>query len=218
VLAGGQSLVPLLNMRLAAPEHIVDLNGLRGEPAEPEAEDGWVRFGPLVRQAAAERSEIVARHAPLVRAALHHVAHPAIRSRGTLVGRVAHADPAGELPAVLVALRGRQILGGFAQGLGGAVSEEIAYDGDGQIRNASFMDFLMPYATEDPASAAAAHGDSVPAQPARGEGRGRGGHHPGLGGHRRGRGRRTGRAVDSMPLSPPRIFEMVSELEDRGSL
>jgi aerobic carbon-monoxide dehydrogenase large subunit len=51
---------------------------------------------------------------------------------------------------VLVALRGRQILGGFAQGLGGAVWEEIAYDGDGQIRNASFMDFLMPYATEIP--------------------------------------------------------------------
>ena len=106
LLAGGQSLIPILNMRLAAPAHIVDLNFLAGEPAEPELRDGALAFGPLVRLAAAETSPLVAERLPLLRQALRHVAHPAIRSRGTLVGSIAHADPAAELPAVMVLVDG----------------------------------------------------------------------------------------------------------------
>jgi carbon-monoxide dehydrogenase medium subunit len=101
ILAGGQSLIPILNMRLSAPAHLVDVNGLRDEPAEPVLDDGVLRFPPLVRHAAAERSP----H-PLLREALSYVGHPAIRSRGTIVGSIAHADPAAELPAALLALDG----------------------------------------------------------------------------------------------------------------
>ena len=106
LLAGGQSLIPILNMRLAAPAHIVDLNFLRDEPGEPVLEDGALAFGPLVRLRAAERSPLVAERLPLLAEVLGHVAHPAIRSRGTLVGSIAHADPAAELPALLVLLEG----------------------------------------------------------------------------------------------------------------
>jgi aerobic carbon-monoxide dehydrogenase medium subunit len=106
VLAGGQSLIPILNMRLAAPDHLVDLNFLEGEPAEPVLDGGALAFGPLVRLAAAERSPLVALRLPLLTQTLAHVAHPAIRSRGTLVGSIAHADPAAELPALMALLRG----------------------------------------------------------------------------------------------------------------
>ena len=106
LLAGGQSLLPILNMRLAAPAHLIDLNFLRDEPAEPMLDDGALVFGPLVRQAAAERSPLVAEKLPLLLEVLQHVAHPAIRSRGTVVGSIAHADPAAELPALFVLLDG----------------------------------------------------------------------------------------------------------------
>ena len=104
VLAGGQSLIPVLNMRLASPGHLVDVNWLRDEPTEPRDAGDAVAFGPLVRQAAAERSDVVATRAPLLHEALAFVAHPAIRTRGTVCGSVAHADPAAELPAVMLAL------------------------------------------------------------------------------------------------------------------
>ena len=106
LLAGGQSLIPILNMRLAAPAHVIDLNFLEREPAEPALDHGALAFGPLVRLAAAERSPLVAERLPLLAEVLGHVAHPAIRSRGTLVGSIAHADPAAELPALLVLLEG----------------------------------------------------------------------------------------------------------------
>jgi aerobic carbon-monoxide dehydrogenase medium subunit len=106
VLAGGQSLIPILNMRLAAPAHLIDINHLEGEPVEPALRDGAAAFGPLVRLSAAERSALVADRLPVLAAALPHVAHPAIRSRGTVVGSIAHADPAAELPAVLALLEG----------------------------------------------------------------------------------------------------------------
>jgi aerobic carbon-monoxide dehydrogenase medium subunit len=106
LLAGGQSLVPILNMRLAAPAHVIDLNFLRDEPAEPVLDEGMLAFGPLVRQRAAERSPLVGEHLPLLAEVLQYVAHPAIRSRGTVAGSVAHADPAAELPALLVLLEG----------------------------------------------------------------------------------------------------------------
>jgi carbon-monoxide dehydrogenase medium subunit len=101
ILAGGQSLIPILNMRLAAPAHLVDINRLPGEAGEPALEGGAVRFGPLVRHADAERG-----CHPLLEEALSYVGHPAIRSRGTVVGSIAHADPAAELPAALLALDG----------------------------------------------------------------------------------------------------------------
>jgi CO/xanthine dehydrogenase FAD-binding subunit len=106
ILAGGQSLVPIMSMRLATPAHVIDINFLDGEPTEPALEGDTLSFGPLVRQRAAERSPAVAAHLPVLRQALQHVAHPAIRSRGTVVGSIAHADPAAELPAVMVALGG----------------------------------------------------------------------------------------------------------------
>jgi CO/xanthine dehydrogenase FAD-binding subunit len=106
LLAGGQSLVPIMSMRLATPAHVIDINFLEGEPREPSCDGDTLAFGPLVRQAAAERSPLVAERLPVLRQALVHVAHPAIRSRGTVVGSIAHADPAAELPAVMVALEG----------------------------------------------------------------------------------------------------------------
>ena len=106
LLAGGQSLIPILNMRLAAPEHLVDLNFLEGEPDEPVLDGDVLAFGPLVRMRAAERSPLVAQRLPLLAQTLTHVAHPAIRSRGTLVGSIAHADPAAELPALMALVRG----------------------------------------------------------------------------------------------------------------
>jgi carbon-monoxide dehydrogenase medium subunit len=106
ILAGGQSLVPILNMRLAEPAHLIDVNHLRDEPSLPDASDGSVAFGPLVRQCAVEESTLVAERVPLLAEAIGHVAHPAIRSRGTVTGSIAHADPAAELPAVLVLLGG----------------------------------------------------------------------------------------------------------------
>ena len=106
ILAGGQSLVPILNMRLASPRHIVDINHLRDENDEPEVVGDDVLCGPLVRQEAVERSQTVSDRLPLLAEAIGYVAHAAIRNRGTVVGSVAHADPAAELPAVLVALGG----------------------------------------------------------------------------------------------------------------
>jgi len=106
-LAGGQSLVPLLNFRLARPATIVDLNGIVGELAYLRRSDGALRIGALTRQATLERSRVVARGWPLLTQAVRHVAHPAIRNRGTVGGSVAHADPAAELPVALTALDAR---------------------------------------------------------------------------------------------------------------
>jgi carbon-monoxide dehydrogenase medium subunit len=106
ILAGGQSLLPIMNMRLSAPAHVIDINALEDEPAQPEITDGVVRFGPLVRQAAVERWADLTTHAPALAEAIAYTAHPAIRSRGTVVGSIAHADPAAELPATLLALDG----------------------------------------------------------------------------------------------------------------
>lgn len=95
----------MLNMRLAAPAHLVDINRL-SELATLDVEPGGVRVGALARHAQVERSEQVAAVQPLLREALRLVAHPVIRNRGTVVGSLAHADPAAELPAVLALLGG----------------------------------------------------------------------------------------------------------------
>jgi carbon-monoxide dehydrogenase medium subunit len=105
VLAGGQSLVPLMNMRLARPAVVVDINRIRSlDYLRPG--DGALRVGALCRQRSAERSALVAARCPLLRAALPLVGHIQIRNRGTLVGSLVHADPAAELTAVFAALGG----------------------------------------------------------------------------------------------------------------
>ena len=106
VLAGGQSLLPLLNLRLARPELVVDINGL-SELDHIGEEDGSLRIGAMTRQVALESSELVRRRWPLLHKAVRLVGHTQIRSRGTVGGSVAHADPAAELPAALIALDAR---------------------------------------------------------------------------------------------------------------
>jgi carbon-monoxide dehydrogenase medium subunit len=107
VLAGGQSLIPLLSFRLARPAHLIDINAI--------SELSYIRhgtgleIGAMVRHREAERSIVVQAEAPLVAAALRFVGHTAIRNRGTVGGSVAHADPAAELPTVLTALGGQVV-------------------------------------------------------------------------------------------------------------
>jgi carbon-monoxide dehydrogenase medium subunit len=105
VLAGGQSLLPVMSMRLASPEHIVDINAIDSLDEIVVAPDS-VRIGALVRHRALERHAEAAVALPLLRETLRHVAHPTIRNRGTTVGSLCHADPASEMPAVLSLLGG----------------------------------------------------------------------------------------------------------------
>jgi len=105
LLAGGQSLVPMLNLRLARPSVLVDLNAIAGLD-EIASENGSVRIGALARQAAAGDSQLVRDRLPLVSEALPYVGHFATRNRGTVGGSIAHADPAAELPLVLTVLGG----------------------------------------------------------------------------------------------------------------
>jgi len=106
VLAGGQSLVPVLAMRLATPENIIDINRLESELSQIQVDEHGVRIGALVRHATLEHDDEAAARVPLLRQALGHVAHPTIRNRGTTVGSLVHADPAAEMPAVLTLLGG----------------------------------------------------------------------------------------------------------------
>jgi len=103
ILAGGQSLVPALNMRLATPRALIDINRLPQLDQIRLGADGLV-IGALARHEAVEHSALVATHAPLIAAAMPHVGHEAIRTRGTFGGSLALADPAAELPACVVAL------------------------------------------------------------------------------------------------------------------
>ena len=102
-LAGGQSLIPAMNFRLARPAVLVDLNRI-ADLAYVRAAPGGVAIGAMTRQRAVERSDDVARAAPLLAEAMPSIAHPQIRNRGTLGGSIAHADPSAELPAVMLAL------------------------------------------------------------------------------------------------------------------
>ena len=103
VLAGGQSLIPLLALRLARPAMLIDINGL-GELSGVAVTDGQVAIGAMTREYAAEDSPVIGDTVPLLAAALPLIGHEAIRSRGTIGGSLAHADPAAELPAVARAL------------------------------------------------------------------------------------------------------------------
>jgi aerobic carbon-monoxide dehydrogenase medium subunit len=118
ILAGGQSLVPTLNMRLVAPRAVIDINRVPDLDAIRMASDGLV-IGALVRQAAIAQSTLVREHAPLLAEAIPYIGHAAIRARGTIGGSLALADPAAELPACMVALdasvsvtsrRGRRVI------------------------------------------------------------------------------------------------------------
>ena len=111
ILAGGQSLIPTLNMRLSSPELLVDITRLTALSGM-EVRSGQLRIGALVTHAQIEKSDQVAKHLPLLSQAAAHVAHPAIRNRGTLGGSLALADPAAEYPACALALNATLVLQG----------------------------------------------------------------------------------------------------------
>ena len=163
VLAGGQSLIPLLNMRLAAPGHLVDINRV-AELDTVSADETGVRVGALARHRRVERSAAAARGQPLLGQALRYVAHPAIRNRGTVVGSLAHADPAAELPAVL------SVLGGSVQTASAAGRRTIPaaefFAGPlesalrpGELAVSAFFPVLRPRAGTAFAEFARRHGD-----------------------------------------------------------
>jgi aerobic carbon-monoxide dehydrogenase medium subunit len=127
VLAGGQSLVPLLNMRLAAPRHLVDINWL-AELDEVACGPDTVRVGALARHARVERDRDAVDAVPLLGQAIADIAHTTVRNRGTVVGSLVHADPAAELPAVLVLLGGTM---------------ELVRAGDGGRREVAAADFFL---------------------------------------------------------------------------
>lgn len=106
-LAGGQSLIPAMNFRLATPAVLVDLNAIDDLAYIRGGNGGGLRVGGMTRQRAIERSDLVRREAPLVHETMPFIAHAAIRTRGTVGGSLAHADPAAELPAVMLALDAR---------------------------------------------------------------------------------------------------------------
>jgi carbon-monoxide dehydrogenase medium subunit len=106
-LAGGQSLVPTLNFRMAQPAMLIDINPLDALAGIERVNGHALRIGALTRYRTLERSADIAAAVPLIAEALPYIAHPQIRNRGTLGGNLAHADPASELPAIVVALQGR---------------------------------------------------------------------------------------------------------------
>jgi CO/xanthine dehydrogenase FAD-binding subunit len=107
LLAGGQSLVPVLNFRLASPALLIDLNRVAALAGIRQDADGGLVVGAMTRNRALEKSELVRRANPLLHAAMPHIAHAQIRNRGTIGGSLSHADPAAELPAVCVACDAR---------------------------------------------------------------------------------------------------------------
>ena len=121
ILAGGQSLMPTLNMRLSQPEVLIDINRLDALKGI-SVKDGLVRIGALARHAEVAGSDIIAEHLPLIAEAMSHVAHVAVRNRGTFGGSVALADPAAEMPACALALGATFVL----QGVNGR--REVAAD------------------------------------------------------------------------------------------
>ncbi len=127
LLAGGQSLVPAMNFRLAQPTVLIDLNRVAELDYLEEEPDGALRVGAMTRQTTAERSETVRMRAPLLHQTMPYIAHPQIRNRGTIGGSLAHADPSAELPTVMAALDARFRL----QSAGGERWVEVAdfYEG-----------------------------------------------------------------------------------------
>lgn len=109
IMSGGQSLIPLLNMRLSAPDYLIDLNMVE-ELKYIRPGDGTVHIGTLTRQADIERSSLIKQSCPILQEATSFIGHKQIRNRGTVGGSIAHADPSAELPCVLSALRGKIVI------------------------------------------------------------------------------------------------------------
>jgi len=110
ILAGGQSLMPLMNMRLARPRVVIDINGLSDLAYVSPGADGALAIGALTRQRAIERSSLIHEHHPLLAATMPFIGHFQIRNRGTIGGSIVHADPAAELPALSLALQAEFVL------------------------------------------------------------------------------------------------------------
>src|ERR1700691_785063 len=146
VLAGGQSLIPLLALRLARPAVLIDINGI-GELSGASAADGWTAIGAMTREYMAEESELVAGAVPLLAAALPFIGHEAIRSRGTIGGRRAHADPAAELPAVARALDAEFVVRGPSGERGIPAAEWFG----GYLNTSRAPDALLPEVRSRPA-------------------------------------------------------------------
>jgi len=106
ILAGGQSLLPMMHLRLVRPELVIDVNGIQGGAA-PVLADGVIRIPALTRQRVLERSPVIAAHCPLLRDATGHIGNIRVRSRGTIGGNLAHADPSSELACAAIALQAR---------------------------------------------------------------------------------------------------------------
>src|ERR1700726_2186095 len=113
VLSGGQSLMPAMNLRLISPELVVDIGGIT-ELRDIAVRGDVLTIGALTRHVDLLKSPEIAAHAPLLTEAIAHVAHPAIRNKGTLGGSLAHADPASELPACMLALNATIVIQGQA--------------------------------------------------------------------------------------------------------
>ena len=113
VLAGGQSLIPLLNMRLAAPMYLLDINHIT-ELDYIDAKGDYLAIGALTRHRQVEQSALIQQHYPLLADVVQHIGHTQIRNRGTIAGSIAHADPAAELPALLVCLNGEVVASSVA--------------------------------------------------------------------------------------------------------
>ncbi len=107
VLAGGQSLIPAMNFRMARPAALVDLNKVKELFYIKPTDDGGLAIGTMTRDSVVEKDPLVAQRFPIVPFVVKHIAHPQIRNRGTFGGAIAHADPAAQIPALSVALKAR---------------------------------------------------------------------------------------------------------------
>jgi carbon-monoxide dehydrogenase medium subunit len=154
VLAGGQSLVPLMKLRFASPALIVDINNLPGLEYHQEDPDGTIRIGALCRHADLERSALLKSKQPVMAAAAPLIADPIVRNRGTLVGSLCHADPQGDWASVVTALGGFVI----ARGPGGRRSIPIADFVTGPFQNALAPDEIAVEAVIPPPKGSLAGG------------------------------------------------------------
>src|ERR1700744_5395714 len=154
VLAGGKSLVPMMKLRFASPEMLVDINNLPGLAYHRTDPDGSLRIGALCRHADLERSELLSGTQPTMAAAAPMVADPLVRNRGTLVGSLCHADPQGDWASVILALGGSAI----AQGPGGRRAIPLADFVTGPFQNVLSYDEIVVEAVVPPAKGARAGG------------------------------------------------------------
>ena len=152
VLAGGQSLVPLMKLRFASPALIVDINNLPGLDYHQEDPDGTIRIGALCRHADLERSALLKSKQPVMAAAAPLIADPIVRNRGTLVGSLCHADPQGDWASVVTAL------GGFVIATGPGGRRSIPIDG---LRHRPVPERACPRRDRGGGRHPAAEGDAV---------------------------------------------------------